>query len=120
MTAPNPNPPDPAEVYDTAMRWHVPSRTKSGETYLIDISSYNGNGFCECTDFSTRFNPLLTRGITPEEALTAGLVHLRPYHFGNPKNVLRCAHVMQARGDFADAMIRALTAARKAQCVPQP
>jgi hypothetical protein len=116
----NPTAPAEADAYDTAMRWHVESRTANSETYLVDISSYAGNGTCQCPDFKCRFEPILSRLITPEQALTEGLVHLRPYHFGQAKNVLRCAHIMRARGDFADAMIRALTAARKAQCVKEP
>ena len=114
----NETPPAPAEAHDNVMRWHVASRTTSSDTYLVDISSYAGNGTCQCPDFACRFAPILSRAITAEQALAQGLVHLRPYHFGDPKNVLRCAHIMRARGDFADAMIRAITQAKQAQCPP--
>lgn len=120
MGTTNPTPPDPAEVFDTCLRWHVQSRTAEGETYLVDISAYGFNGICQCPDFACRFGPILTQGVTAEEALAAGLVKLRPYHFGDPKNALRCAHVMRARSDFADAMIKALHAAREAQARPHP
>ncbi len=118
MPATNPVPPDPAEAFDTCLRWHVTSRTAAGETYLVDVSAFNGNGTCQCPDFACRFRPILEKGIDAETAEREQLVKMRPYHFGDPKNALRCAHVMRARGDFADAMIKALQAARAAQARP--
>jgi hypothetical protein len=115
MSGTNPHSPEEAEAFDTAMRWHVTSRTNSAETYLVDIGAYSGSGRCVCPDFACRFEPILSRLITAEQAVAQGLVNLRPYHFGEPKNALRCAHIMRARGDFADAMIAAMVKARAAQ-----
>ena len=104
---------DPARVYDNALSWNVPSRETAGVEYHVELADYAHNGRCDCVDFCTRFEKLLSRGYTPERALAEGLVKLRKYHNEDPKNALRCWHIMQARWSLAERTIAAFDAARK-------
>lgn len=106
-------------VYDSVLRWTIPSRSQGGESHLVDLASYDGHGRCDCTDFQTRFEPLLKRLITPETAYHDGLVDkLRDYQLG-PEDALSCWHVVQARRQCGRQVVRAFVAAQKAQNPPR-
>src|SRR5437773_724807 len=53
-------------------RFHVRSRSRPGEAWLVDIEEYDFNGFCSCETFIFRMQPLLERGERGP--------HLRCYH----------------------------------------
>ena len=104
-------PQDPAVVFDSPLRYHVRSRTNPHDTYLVGLSEYNGNGICQCTDYAVRFEPLLRRGITPEQALAGKLVRLTNAK-GDQKDAadaLRCWHIIWARRQFTDDVIAAMS-----------
>lgn len=66
-----------------SFRFRVPS--SSGEApYLVDLTSYNGNGKCDCKDFAVRREPELSQ---------------RP---GQPN---RCKHIYRAMLALADEYI---------------
>lgn len=103
------------EVYDSILRWTIPSRSNPAETHVVDLSSYGGHGQCLCKDFSTRFGPLLARNYSPEEALKEGWVGpLRDYQLG-PEDSLSCWHIIQARRKLAFHVARVFTKAAAAQ-----
>lgn len=102
-------------IYNSILSWTIPSRSKGGESHLVDLASYNGHGRCDCTDFATRFEPILSKGIEPEAAYKEGLVaKLRPYHLGE-EDALSCYHIVQARRQCARHVVRAFVKAQKAQ-----
>ncbi len=96
-----------AEVYDHALRFWVPSRSKKGKKYLVQLDSFNANGECQCPDFTCRFEGLLKQFVTPAEAVARGLVKLKKTN-GETKHVwdaLRCEHIIEARAEWADLSI---------------
>lgn len=105
---------DPASVYDCALRFTMPSRTRPGVTQLVELDSYGCNGECSCEDFSIRFRKILAQGITPAEALARGLVTLkrkkRPDK--HPDDALRCDHIVDAYRQFAVMACRSLSHAK--------
>lgn len=113
-TIPN-QPLNKVELYDSILRYTIPSRSNPAETYVVDLGHYDGHGACACTDFSTRFGPLLARGIDPETAYHEGLVEkLRSYQLG-PEDALSCWHLVQARRKCARHVAAAFSRIEKAQ-----
>lgn len=110
-----PRPPryDDVESFDHSTRWRVRSRT-GGDKYVVDLGAYFGNGRCSCRDFEVRMEPILKHGKKPEDAVAAGIVEVREYHFG-PWDACRCYHLMRARQVLVDAFISTLKAAEDAQ-----
>lgn len=106
------DPPEPAEPFDDALRWIIPSRTNPHESYVVELDSYAGNGECQCKWFETQFRPLLSRRVTPADAVQAGMVRLKKGEA--VEDALRCWHIKEAQKRFACAMVGALAAARKA------
>lgn len=49
------------EIFDCSTRWLVPSRTDALEAYLVDLTSYGGNGECQCKNFAVAREPFLRR-----------------------------------------------------------
>lgn len=108
------DPPPRATPYDACLRWKVKSRTDPHVEYAVELDSYSCNGECVCDDFNFNRRPHLARGLTPEQALTLGLMKLKPFHRDDPANALRCFHIMQGRDMFADHAIKSFAAAQKA------
>lgn len=104
------------EVYDSILRWTIPSRSNPQETHLVDLGSYDGHGRCDCRDFTTRFEKFLQKQMTPEEVhKDAWLDHpLRDYQLG-PEDCLSCWHIVQARRKIARHVPRAFSRAERAQ-----
>ena len=75
------------------LRFHVRSRTDSRVTYMIDLSSFDGNGVCSCDDFQFRKQPRLRAGAEPSDSL-------------------RCWHLRQARNYLLDVEVLPKLAAR--------
>lgn len=67
------------EPYDHPNRWLIPSRSKEGESYLVDLAAHDFRGECQCKDFVVNFRR-------------------KPTH--------RCYHIREARHRFADWAIR--------------
>ena len=109
--------PDPA-VYKEALTFTVPSASKAHETHLIDLDTYGMNGKCDCMHFATRLEPLLARGITPEQAVASGAIKLKPGQ--RPENALRCKHIVEAYFQFAESAARAIHHAKKANTPQDP
>lgn len=93
------------ELYDHPLRWHVASHSKRGKTYLVQLDSYDFNGECQCEDFAIRFEALLKRGITAQQAIEGGLVELRDE--GRPQDALRCKHIVDAAMEHSETLARA-------------
>lgn len=106
------------EVYDSILRWTVPSRTGKG-SYVVDLGHYDGHGACPCTDFATRFEKFLKRGLTPEQVHDEKWLDspLRDYQMG-PEDCLSCWHVTQARRKLARHVAAAFSRAERAQTPP--
>jgi len=47
------------------MVYRVPSDSRPGRAYEVDLTSNQGAGFCPCKDFSTRRQPNLDAGCEP-------------------------------------------------------
>lgn len=106
--------PDPAEFYDTALRFLVPSESDPHVKYMVELDSYAGNGECDCPNFN--FPPkgmefskrdLCAKRVTPEQALAAGWVKLPKS--GRIADALRCKHIVNGRDELATATIETLS-----------
>jgi hypothetical protein len=95
-----------ARWYD-GVRYHVPSSTRPHITYLVELTDYTCNGTCQCEHFHTRLGPLLSRRITPQQAIARKLVKVKKTD--HPEDALRCQHIIAARRQFTDEVISAIT-----------
>ncbi len=68
------------------LRYLVPSDTVGKPPYLVDLSAFNGNGRCVCTDFETRRRIALREGELSSEKT-------------------RCKHIRRARVHMLDRII---------------
>jgi hypothetical protein len=101
-----------ASRFDSALRYHVASRSQAHEVHLVELDSYAGNGECSCTFFRLKLEPLLRRLVTPEQALAQRLVRLKPGQ--REQDALRCWHLVEARDQFATDMLTAILSHEKA------
>jgi hypothetical protein len=102
----------PAEAFDDVLRWIIPSDYDPHVSYVVELDSYQKNGECQCEHFEMRLRPLLSRMVTPEEAVASGLVKLKKGT--RVEDALRCKHILDAQKRFACAMVGALSNMRKA------
>lgn len=100
----------PAELYDTALRFLVPSESDPHVKYLVELDSFSGNGECDCPAFNfprkgTQFSKrdLCARRVTPEAAVAAGWVKLPDS--GRMSDALRCKHIVSGRDEIATVTI---------------
>ncbi len=117
MTSGIPNQPlKKVEVYDSILRWTIPSREKPLETHLVDLGSYDGHGRCDCRDFEIRFEKFLQKNMTPEQVHSEGWLDfpLRDYQMG-PEESCSCWHIIQARRKLAFHVSKAFSKAERAQ-----
>lgn len=106
----------PGEVFDSPTRWLVESRTTPGETYLIELQAYRGNGCCQCMWFTRQLEPLLARGVDAEFAYTQNLIPQPKTWPAKPaKHSLRCDHIMEARDSYAQMKLEEDAIAEKAR-----
>ena len=98
--------------FDSALRYHVASRSQAHEVHLVELDSYAGNGECSCTFFRLKLEPLLLRLVTPEQAVAQRLVRLKPGQ--REQDALRCWHLVEARSQFATDMLTAILSHEKA------
>lgn len=104
----------PGEQYDSPTRWLVESRSKPGETYLIELLSYRGNGSCQCVWFCTQMEVLLARGIDAEYAYTQNLIaQPKTWPTKPAKHCLRCDHILEARDSYAQMKLEEDAIAQK-------
>lgn len=105
-------PPNTAEIYDSALRWTVASRTNPGETYMVDLGAYGGEGRCACQDFSNRYEKYLQRGYTPRMVWDEKwITKLRDYQL-DEDDCLSCWHLVNARRMTARHVVRAFNRAK--------
>lgn len=101
-----------AVPHDHSLRYMVPStRRPKDPPYLVQLDSYGGNGQCCCKHFLMRLEPLLARAVTPQQAVDEGLVKLKENR--HVEDALRCEHILTARSQFCDAVIKAISDAQK-------
>ena len=91
--------------------YRVPSRRKpkpgkERETYHVELTGYRGNGQCTCPSFLFRLSGFLSRLVAPEVAVEQGLVKLKKGQ--DPRDALRCPHIVEARRQFTDDVLRAI------------
>ncbi len=99
-------------MYDSALRWLVPSESDPHAAYLIDFGSFRGNGECQCKNFECARRPFLTRGKSPAWAVENDLedvkvdrIRLKPGQ--RVEDALRCKHIMTAFFSYAQLSIDA-------------
>jgi hypothetical protein len=51
------------EMFDSPLRWHVPSKSVEGETHLVDL----GVKQCSCRYWVTTVGPALRKGEKPRQ-----------------------------------------------------
>lgn len=85
-------------VHDNPLRIWVPSETRRGREYLVQLDAYNNNGECQCEHFYNRCGPELKRGALPG-------------------TLLRCNHIERARDFFIGEMLKLI--AQRAAKQPQ-
>lgn len=95
-----------ARPFDSSLRFMVPSNRKSDAEYLVELDAYNGVGKCCCAHFEMRIEPLLRRMIPEKEAIAKGLLKLKPGR--HVEDLYRCEHLITARNQFADQLIKAI------------
>jgi len=103
--------PSPAQNYDDALRWIIPSRTNPHESYVVELGDAPGYSVCQCMHFVGKLGPLLARGVTPEDAVARGMVRLKKNQCA--EDSLKCWHIREAEKRLARATIRAIVKARK-------
>lgn len=108
--------------YDGSMRYMVPSARDPEEKYLVDVEAYRGNGKCVCPHFEFNIEPLISRGVTPQQAidqmyldtLSAKLAMKKPLRAIKLKvnrhieDSLRCEHCLTARSQALDDILQAI------------
>lgn len=82
--------------HDSPLRWLVPSASKAGESHLVELDSYFGNGRCSCPDFTCRLEPEIRRA----QGRGAG-------------DRTRCKHIRLTRTHFLDRVILKLSKAAR-------
>ncbi len=82
------------------LRYWVPSHTTAGKKYLVDITSFNCNGECQCKNFVCELAPLLKAGVTPARAVADGLIVLKERQ--RVPDALRCIHIVDGFMQFAE------------------
>ncbi len=102
--------------FDCATTFKVPSDSRPHEEHQIELADYNANGTCSCESF-WKFNALLSRGYTPERALSEGLVTLKRKGLPDkhPDDALRCKHIIEAYRQVGPICVRAISNAKKHQ-----
>lgn len=77
--------PEPLEVlpYDGVFRVLVRSASNPKRVYLVDLEANSGVGFCGCTDFTCRKQPMVSR-LEPKARRASG-------------DRYRCKHLLRAR-----------------------
>lgn len=103
--------PDPAVIYDCAMRFTIASRSRPNATHMVDLDCYSLNGMCSCEHFAFNLQPLLAKGINAEQALATGAIKLKKNQ--HPDDALRCNHIVDAYRQFAVVAARAISTAKK-------
>lgn len=93
-----------ATRYDGPLRYHVNSASNPHDNHLVELDAYRLNGKCTCQHFGFRLEPLLSRGMGPEQAVAEGHAKLKD---GTPiEHALRCKHIAAARAQFTDDAIK--------------
>lgn len=110
------------EIYDSALRWLVPSDTDPHECYLVDLGSFRGNGECQCKNFEVARRPFIVRGKTPEWATENDLPDVNVPKIvlkegQRVEDALRCKHIKNAILSYADLSIQAQSASEAAHGV---
>lgn len=105
--------PAPAENYDNALRWIIPSRTDPNESYVVELNDAPGYDVCQCKWFVTTLGPLLKLGYTPERAVAEGLVKLKKDE--RIEDALKCFHIRDANYRFGIAWKRFHCRRRRAE-----
>lgn len=80
--------------FDTPLRWLVPSASRPGESHLVELDAYNGNGKCSCADFTCRHEALARTG-------QGGVAKTR------------CKHIKRARSALLDSLIKEIASSLK-------
>lgn len=101
---------DPAEIYDTALRFLVPSETDPHVKYLVELDSFSGNGECDCPSFNFPRHgqpysrrEMCARRVTPEQAIASGWATVPKS--GRVADALRCKHIVAGRDEIATVLI---------------
>ncbi len=103
--------PTPASVFDCALRFTMPSRSRPHEAHMVDLDAYELNGRCSCEHFQFKLEPFLASFATADSAVAAGLVKLRKNQ--HPDDALRCQHIVDAYRQFSVIAARAISHAKK-------
>jgi hypothetical protein len=90
--------PAPAECFDDALRWLIPSRTDPHEHYVVELNDAPGYDVCQCKWFVTTLGPILKLGISPEQAVAEGMVKIKKGE--RVSDALKCYHIKQAEYEF--------------------
>lgn len=104
-------PESPATIYDDALRWTIPSRTNPHETYLVELNNAPGYDVCQCMHFVGKLQPLLARGVSPEEAVASGVVKIKKHE--RISDALKCWHIREAEYRYMLACKSRMCAMRK-------
>lgn len=105
-----------AVPFDHALRYMVPSARSLADKYLVELDSYDANGACCCKHFLCRLEPILKLGIPPAQAVKEGMIKLKENR--HVDDALRCEHILTARSQFCDDVVRAIHHADKKSSPP--
>lgn len=103
----------PAEPFDDLLRWIIPSDSNPHESYVVELHTPPGYSICQCKNFECRMLPILSRGISPQDAIAQGLIKLREKQ--RVEDVLKCKHILDAEKRLALAVVKATEHAQKKQ-----
>ncbi len=120
-----PRPRTKALPFDHTLRYFVPSRREPNKPpYLVELDAYNGNGMCICKHFTIRCEKFLKRAITPEAAvrgveIDGELCRIKLKENRGVEDALRCEHILTARSQFCDDVIKAIHELNESKANPQ-
>lgn len=100
----------PSENFDEVLSWKISSETTPGDTYVVELDSFSGNGECQCDSFLFDMRPLLVRGVTPHEAFYKKRIACKDGK--DWRDCLRCKHILEARRQLADATVAFVAGAK--------
>jgi len=121
-----PRPRTVATKFDHTLRYFVPSRREPKKPpYLVELDAYHWNGKCVCRHFEIRCEKFLRRGIPPEAAVRGVMIDgelcsIKLKENRGVEDVLRREHILTARSQFCDDVIRAISENEKKRTAPPP
>jgi hypothetical protein len=105
--------PELSPVIEEVFVWRVASDAHGATRYRVDLSAYDGNGWCGCRGFEIKYLPKLERGERPKSVKDLKCKHLIKAHIAQSVAFVRA--VMNERKKHRKAVKKTLSARHQGQ-----